>query len=227
MTLEAQESIVYRYISDKGESHLELYPPTYRSDLRGYYHPYESWRCICRHVQDAERKISGNNDDMVTDKFINKNQFSSPIVVRFLGKYSVSTATMSSFMYSKHINFFYKSERESKGNYRFYYREFGYNIKQNTPRVGTGTGVINPPDSWVDGYTYIVKDSGARHHGRIELRIGRFNNEDYLLITIGEFLGSGVSDYNVRDNAFAVNLTFSRKVDLNTDQKKLDESLKG
>ena len=43
---ETSNTDYYLYIADTGQTHMALMPPHRRSDLKGYYHPFESWRCI-------------------------------------------------------------------------------------------------------------------------------------------------------------------------------------
>jgi len=43
---EANSTVYYLYITDEGERVIDTEKPHLREDLRGYYHPFNSWRCV-------------------------------------------------------------------------------------------------------------------------------------------------------------------------------------
>ena len=48
----------YFYLSETGTTHISKLRPRYRQDLRGYYHPFESWRCLARTYTDDDSGIT-------------------------------------------------------------------------------------------------------------------------------------------------------------------------
>lgn len=54
---EAASTLYYAYMSDKGQSVISNEKPYYRPDLKGYYHPYHSWRCLAEMYNDGSSNI--------------------------------------------------------------------------------------------------------------------------------------------------------------------------
>ena len=66
---EATSQIYYLYLSEDGQTRYDTRKPYSRGDLRGEYHPYESWRCLGLAYNDS-------SDDIIisTSVGFNKNE---------------------------------------------------------------------------------------------------------------------------------------------------------
>lgn len=51
------DTLYYAYIKNTGALCIETAPPHERSDLKGYYHPYATWRCVGAFYTDANAEI--------------------------------------------------------------------------------------------------------------------------------------------------------------------------
>lgn len=57
---EAASTVYYLYVTEGGESIIDSKPPHDRTDdRRGYYHPFETWRCIGEFYNNASSNING------------------------------------------------------------------------------------------------------------------------------------------------------------------------
>ncbi len=54
---EAASTDFYLYLSDEGEKIISDLRPHKRDDLKGYYHPYESWRCVGVTFNDSSQDL--------------------------------------------------------------------------------------------------------------------------------------------------------------------------
>lgn len=43
---EVDDQRYFGYIDEDGRSRIDIHRPHYRSDLKGFYHPFETWRCV-------------------------------------------------------------------------------------------------------------------------------------------------------------------------------------
>jgi microcystin-dependent protein len=55
---EAINTTYYCYLSENGKPIISDYKPYERLDLNGFYHPYESWRCIAKFYNNASSEIT-------------------------------------------------------------------------------------------------------------------------------------------------------------------------
>ena len=60
--IEAADTDYYLYVSDQGQEVLSNIKPHNRSDLKGQYHPYHSWRCIGVAHNDSSNDLVVVND---------------------------------------------------------------------------------------------------------------------------------------------------------------------
>lgn len=54
---EAVSTEYFIYLTDKAETIISSTKPYCRADLKGYYHPYQSWRCISKIFNDSSANI--------------------------------------------------------------------------------------------------------------------------------------------------------------------------
>lgn len=50
---ESASTLYYIFLTDEGEPVLSETKPYYRPDLKGYYHPWQSWRCLGKTYNDS------------------------------------------------------------------------------------------------------------------------------------------------------------------------------
>lgn len=55
--IEAPSTQYYCYVSDEGQPVISDQKPYERLDLKGFYHPYESWRCIAKFFNNSSSDI--------------------------------------------------------------------------------------------------------------------------------------------------------------------------
>lgn len=66
---EAISTYYYAYISGDGEPILSNIKPYLRNDLKGYYHPYHTWRCLGEVYNDASNNFSIDRNSHMYNKY--------------------------------------------------------------------------------------------------------------------------------------------------------------
>lgn len=73
--VEAASTLYYLYVSTKGQRVMSTHRPFERADLKGYYHPYHSWRCV------GIAFNNGSNDLILVDEIKYNSDVRSTTVV--------------------------------------------------------------------------------------------------------------------------------------------------
>ncbi len=55
---EAASTVYYLYLSTKGERIIGAEKPYYRKDIKGFYHPYHTWRCLGEAYNDGSSNLT-------------------------------------------------------------------------------------------------------------------------------------------------------------------------
>lgn len=77
--IEASDTVYYLYLSDEGRRVIGFEKPHYRSDLKGYYHPFHSFRCVSLSYNN-----SGSDLVMVDESLFNKNTLEKVVFLKDL-----------------------------------------------------------------------------------------------------------------------------------------------
>ncbi len=70
---EASDTMYYLYLSDEGERIISIERPQNRLDLKGWYHPFQSWRCISNVFNDSSNDFEFSNATLFNDNILTQN----------------------------------------------------------------------------------------------------------------------------------------------------------
>ncbi len=80
---EAASTDYYLYVDSDGQTIISTRKPYYRPDLKGWYHPYHTWRCVSVCFNDSSSDLVAAahvpyNSEVTEQKVVIKNQSTSP-----------------------------------------------------------------------------------------------------------------------------------------------------
>ena len=114
---EAPSVRLYPYVKENGDSLFTPHAPLdNRGDLKGFYHPYEAWRCVGAVYNDSNSDLTDDNsvsriENIYNRKSLNQNIITSSYTVSIFDKVLFLDTTSGSFTVTLPSAFLLKGEK--------------------------------------------------------------------------------------------------------------------